>query len=162
MTEALLRSPRPADYEAIVSWIPDAEACTRWGGPKMGYPLDAAGLPGMLAMTGSQSFTLADGERPLGFGQYWVQTPGSVHLGRILVAPSARGRGLGTRLCRLLMARAVADTGASAITLRVYRDNAVARALYGRLGFGVVAAESDERLLLMRAAAASAAPGNGA
>ena len=117
----------------------------------MTFPLSAAALPQMLAVAGACSFTLVDGERPLGFGQYWVQTPGAVHLGRILVAPAARGQGVGTRLCHLLMAAAVAGTGAEAITLRVYRDNRAARALYERLGFAVVAAESDDELLFMRA-----------
>jgi ribosomal protein S18 acetylase RimI-like enzyme len=40
----------------------------------------------------------------LGFGQYWP-TPGTLHLGRIIVSPQARGRGLGRVLMQALMAR---------------------------------------------------------
>jgi len=134
----------------MVSWIPDAAASIRWGGPLMTFPLSAVLLPDMLAVEGGQSFMLADGDVPQAFGQFWVTTPGSVHLGRILVAPSARGRGIGTALCRQLMARGVEETGASCVTLRVYPDNAAAIALYAGLGFEPDRAQSTHELLFMR------------
>lgn len=134
----------------MVSWIPDEVACIRWGGPSMTFPLSAAGLPAMLAVENGQGFTLADGGLPLAFGQFWITTPGSVHLGRILVAPSARGRGIGTVLCRQLMARGIEETGASCVTLRVYPDNAAAIALYSGLGFEPDRALCTHELLFMR------------
>lgn len=81
-------------------------------------------------------------------------TPGAVHLGRIILAPAARGKGLGRVLCRQLATRAVHSTGANTVTLRVYRDNPVAVALYTGLGFTPVESESDEDVLFMRAEAA--------
>jgi ribosomal protein S18 acetylase RimI-like enzyme len=74
-----------------------------------------------------------------------VRDPGVAHLARIILAPDARGQGLGTTLCELLMAEAAHSTGAGAFTLRVYRDNDPALAIYERLGFAVVPGLSDER-----------------
>jgi ribosomal protein S18 acetylase RimI-like enzyme len=50
--------------------------------------------------------------------------------------------------------KAVQSTGANTVTLRVYRDNTVAVALYASLGFMPVESESDEDLFFMRAEAA--------
>ncbi|SPE29111.1 putative acetyltransferase [Burkholderiales bacterium] len=147
-----LRRPEPADYEAILAWVPDADSCLRWAGPNVPFPFSAAQLPGLLQVAGAHSYCLADGAvSPVAFGQHWVRGPGSVHLGRVIVAPDFRGRGYGRLLCRLLMAQAVRTSGAAAITLRVYRDNIVALSLYSSLGFAGVEAESSRQALFMRA-----------
>jgi len=52
----------------------------------------------------------------------------------IAVAPSAQGRGVGTRLLRALTAQA-ARGGARSLLLEVRADNAAAIALYEREGF---------------------------
>jgi ribosomal protein S18 acetylase RimI-like enzyme len=57
-------------------------------------------------------------------------------------------------LCRQLATKAVQSTGASTVTLRVYRDNAAALALYASLGFTRVESDSDGDVLFMRAEAA--------
>jgi ribosomal protein S18 acetylase RimI-like enzyme len=91
-----------------------------------------------------------DSDRVCGFGQHWVLTPGSVHLGRIIVSPEVRGRGAGRLLCELLIRAAIESTGVSAVTLRVFRDNAVAAALYSSLGFTEVESESTGDVSFMR------------
>jgi [ribosomal protein S18]-alanine N-acetyltransferase len=85
-----------------------------------------------------------------GFGQHWIRTTGTAHLGRIIVSPESRGKGFGRLLCRKLIFRAVELTGAAAVTLRVYTDNAPAIALYKSLGFLRVEDESSDVFLLMR------------
>ncbi|OIR03272.1 mycothiol acetyltransferase [mine drainage metagenome] len=148
---AILRTPEPADYETIASWITDAESCVRWAGPRMPYPFFAAELQSLLEVAGGESYCLANAAAsPLGFGQFWVIAPGAVHLGRVIVSPSARGGGFGRLLCELLIAHAVRVTGASAITLRVYRNNTAALSLYSSFGFETVQDESTEEVLFMR------------
>jgi ribosomal protein S18 acetylase RimI-like enzyme len=158
-----LRPARASDYAPLAGWIPDAEACGRWAGPRLTFPFAPEALEGLLAVATGASFALEDGTGALvGFGQYWVREPGAVHLGRIVVAPDHRGRGLGGDLCRRLMAEALAATGAASLTLRVYRGNAAARALYASLGFRDEPSPTDPDPILMRAVPASAgAPGPG-
>ncbi|MEG0187009.1 MAG: GNAT family N-acetyltransferase, partial [Stenotrophomonas sp.] len=50
---------------------------------------------------------LAADDRCVGFGQYWQTAPGSTHLGRIIVPPLQRGRGLGRALVTALCAEAL-------------------------------------------------------
>ena len=146
-----LRQPDTADYVALTSWIPDAKACARWAGPRLGFPFTAADLPGLLSDVGGYSYSLIDGDGGiLGFGQHWAPKPGAVHLGRIILSPAQRGKGHGRHLCQLLINRAVEVTQASTVTLRVYRDNAVAIALYTSLGFSEQQEESTQELLFMR------------
>jgi ribosomal protein S18 acetylase RimI-like enzyme len=146
-----LRPACAADYAFIAAWVPDAAACLRWAGPRVPFPFAGAELATHLAVTGGESHCLAEpAAAPCGFGQHWAVSTGAVHLGRIIVAPSARGQGLGYRLCVQLIARAIQATGAGAVTLRVYRDNAVALGLYTRLGFSTVATESNGEVFFMR------------
>lgn len=58
---------------------------------------------------------------------------GAPHLTGLLVAPEARGRGLGLAVTAALTRRAIAEAGVA--TLGVYADNAVARRLYASLGY---------------------------
>jgi len=146
-----LRLPQFADYEAIASWVPDAATCIRWAGARVAFPFDAAELPMLLFIAGCESYCLAEGEgAPLAFGQHWVLTPGAVHLGRIIVSPAARGRGVGRVLCQQLIGKAVQATGARVVTLRARRTNAAALALYTRLGFTPDETESAEDVVFMR------------
>lgn len=146
-----LRLPEAADYLALGGWVKDADTCLRWAGPRLKFPFAPARLPQLLAEPGANSFVMSHGPGPaLGFCQFWVRDPGVAHLARIILAPEARGQGLGTTLCELLMAEAARSTGAGAFTLRVYRDNDAALAIYERLGFAVVPELSDERIFSMR------------
>ena len=146
-----LRPPGAADYAALGGWVTDADTCLRWAGPRLKFPFKSTRLAQLLAEPGAHSFVMSHGPGPaLGFCQFWVRDPGVAHLARIILAPEARGQGLGTTLCELLMAEAARSTGAGAFTLRVYRDNDAALAIYERLGFVAVPALSDERIFSMR------------
>lgn len=150
---ASLRPPTASDYVAIASWIPDAAAGLRWAGPRLPFPFSAADLQALLAVPGCSEFSYClvdDLANPCGFGQHWVLQPGAVHLGRIIVAPNARGQGLGRKLCQELISAALRSTSAMVVTLRVYRDNLAAVGLYSSLGFFEVAAESTNDVLFMK------------
>ena len=149
----MLRAPYPNDYAALASWLPDAEACRRWAGPLIAFPIAVESLARQLAVAGGASYILADADdRATGFAQHWSPQPAAVHLGRIIIAPAHRGRGLGRELCVQLIGRGRTLSGAGEVTLRVYRGNRTARALYESLGFSAVEAQSDADVLFMRAA----------
>jgi [ribosomal protein S18]-alanine N-acetyltransferase len=147
-----LRQPHAADYRALAGWVPDAAAALRWAGPLVRWPYNAEMLATFLMVPASQSRVLAltDDETPLGFGQYWLRDDGAVHLGRLITAPGMRRQGHGRTLVQRLMAEARAANGASRVTLRVYRDNAAAMALYQAVGFQAMPEQSDEEVLFMQ------------
>jgi [ribosomal protein S18]-alanine N-acetyltransferase len=160
----LLRSPTPSDYDAIASWIPDAEQCARWGGPHLAFPFSGSELPRLIAAAPpivpgetNTSFSLVDdsdeSSEPLGFGQLVRQDRTTFRLARLIVAPSRRRCGLGAVLCKLLIARAESFDEAASVTLFVFRDNAAAVHLYTKLGFVEAPphprAQVDPRLAVM-------------
>ncbi|MDR5886620.1 GNAT family N-acetyltransferase [Vreelandella janggokensis] len=154
--QTTLRTPKQTDYDAIAAWVSDKKACSRWAGPSVPFPFAAANLPELLAVEGCSSYCLSDIDNHcIGFGQFWPGKQGAVHIGRIIVSPDARGKGAGRLLCEKLIAKAKQATGASTVTLRVYRDNHAARSLYSSLGFFVIDSESTDDLLLMSATANS-------
>jgi ribosomal-protein-alanine N-acetyltransferase len=146
-----LRLPEAVDYAALGTWVQDANTCLRWAGPKLKFPFAPERLAALLAEPGAFSFVMSRGPaEALGFGQFWVREAGVAHLARIILAPGARGQGLGSTLCRLLMAQAARETGARDFTLRVYRDNHPALTTYEGLGFAVVPDLSNDRIFFMR------------
>ncbi len=150
--KAALRPPDQADYDAIATWIKDADSCARWAGPLVPFPFPAGKLPELLSVTDGSSYCLSNSDGScIGFGQFWVVKQGAVHLGRIIISPDVRGTGAGRLLCEKLMTKAVKATGATTVTLRVYRDNTAALSLYSSLGFSVVESESTGDLLFMSA-----------
>lgn len=148
----ILRLPQAEDYQALSGWIPDAAAALRWAGPLVRWPFSAEMLPTLLVAPGAHSrvLAIADDHTPLGFGQYWPRDDGAVHLGRLITAPGLRRQGHGRTLVQRLMAEARQATGAGRVTLRVYRDNAAAMALYAALGFSAMPEHSDDQVLFMQ------------
>lgn len=145
-----LRDPEQIDYQAIASWIGNAKACARWAGPQVPFPFEAHKLPELLAVPGGRSYCLsASGEACIGFGQFWTAEQSAVHIGRLIISPHERRTGVGRLLCEQLISEAVRQTGAPVVTLRVYRDNIVAHALYLSLGFSTVESKSTDDLLFM-------------
>lgn len=74
-----------------------------------------------------------DGDRIVGYGGSHVIWEDS-HVTNIAVHPLYRGRGLGERMMRELMARAI-SRGARRMTLEVREGNTPAQTLYTKLGF---------------------------
>lgn len=147
-----LRAPELSDYDTIATWIKDADSCSRWAGPLVPFPFSARELPDLLSVKGGSSYSLSDSDNNcIGFGQFWISKQGAVHLGRIIISPETRGFGAGRLLCNRLITKALQETGATMVTLRVYRDNTPALSLYSSLGFSVVESESTDDLLLMSA-----------
>ena len=76
---------------------------------------------------------LEEDDRLAAYGGMWLVID-EAHITNIAVHPDMRGRGYGERIVRALMALA-ADTCMDIITLEVRRSNAVAQALYHKVGF---------------------------
>lgn len=93
-----------------------------------------------------------DGE-PIAYAGMWLVV-GEAHVTNIAVRPDRRGRGYGELVTRSLIQLA-ADTGMQCMSLEVRRSNAVAQALYKKLGFVEVGcrrryyADNNEDAILM-------------
>ncbi|MFZ6871999.1 GNAT family N-acetyltransferase [Undibacterium sp. Di27W] len=145
-----LRPALATDYAVIATWIPNATACARWAGPQLVYPFASADLPALLAKPHAQALVMVDANQEVvAFAQFWRRDEQRVHLGRIIVSPAARGLGYGKLLCEQLMQHAIAGTGLSVVSLRVYRDNPAALHLYRQLGFVEVESDSNAEVAAM-------------
>ncbi|PSM14126.1 GNAT family N-acetyltransferase [Stenotrophomonas maltophilia] len=148
---AQLQPVQPPHYPCIAGWLDSVAATQRWAGPGVAFPLPPEAFAQALELAERPGWVLLDGEGAcMGFGQYWLTAPGTAHLGRIIVSPQARGRGLGRVLMQLLGAEALRSPGVQRLTLRVYRDNLAAVSLYRDLGFQPVEHASTPELLFMQ------------
>lgn len=148
-----LQPVQPHDYARIAGWLDSAAATLRWAGPGVPYPLRPEQFEQVLQLRERPGWLLlAESGQRVGFGQAWRTQPGTMHLGRLLVAPQARGRGLGRGLVQALIEQAFQSDAVERLTLRVYRDNAAAVALYRTLGFEPVDTASTPALLFMQRA----------
>ncbi|HFF3759392.1 N-acetyltransferase family protein [Stenotrophomonas forensis] len=146
-----LQPVQPSHYARIADWLDSAAATQRWAGPGVAFPVPAEAFAQVLGLDVRPGRVLLDEQGDcVGFGQYWLSEPGTAHLGRIIVSPQARGRGLGRVLMQLMIAEALQLPGVQRLTLRVYRDNVAAVALYRDLGFQPLDGASTPDLLFMQ------------
>ncbi len=149
-----LRPVHTSDFATLATWVLDAHACARWGGPDLPFPFSAEDLPRLLNTAQGPSFCLIDengeNDEMLGFAQYFDKGEAVVRLARIILAPKQRGQGLAKTLCQLLMQQAQQEMRVARFSLAVYRDNLPALACYRQLGFVVDEEKSSGTRLEMR------------
>jgi RimJ/RimL family protein N-acetyltransferase len=136
-----LRPARPADAEEMTRWFADEADLAQWAGPDIEFPLTAehleiwnsepsAGKPRIC-------LTAVDGEdKPIGYFQL-VNDPRNqtVRIARFGVDPAKRGKGFGTALFAMIVAKAFGEFAAHRVELGVWTTNMRARRLYERAGF---------------------------
>ena len=124
----------PAHTLEMMSWFPSLESCRVWGGPEFRFPFTAESFRADCHLELPSSALLDAGGTLCGFGQYYLRA-GRCHLARLVIAPTHRGRGLGTRLIELLAHAGQVALGVNQCSLFVSAANTAALALYQRLGF---------------------------
>jgi ribosomal protein S18 acetylase RimI-like enzyme len=133
----MLSPATPTHLRQMMSWFPTAHACLVWGGVAFRFPFTEESFMQDSGIDRLPSYVLlAPGGELRAFGQCSLRC-GRCHLGRLAIAPSHRGHGLGTHLVRTLATRGCGDLGAVECSLFVAPSNPRARALYERLGFHV-------------------------
>lgn len=119
----------------LMRWFTDREAARVWGGPEFRFPFTEATFREDSKIASLPTRMLVTGEGQLvAFGQFYLRA-GRCHLGRLAVAPDARGGGVGTQLIHDMCAEGRPLLGARSCSLFVVPSNTRARALYERLGF---------------------------
>ncbi|MGI5330528.1 GNAT family N-acetyltransferase [Actinomadura nitritigenes] len=137
-----MRAFAEADAPALVSWVDGPATLVMWSGPSgFTWPLDRAQLARYSAKAGPglRIWTFTDEENPaepVAHASLAVDPQGrTARLGRVLVDPAQRGRGLGAALVRAVQRVAFDEVGVHRLGLGVFAHNGTAIALYERLGF---------------------------
>jgi RimJ/RimL family protein N-acetyltransferase len=144
-----LRPLRARDCEALLTWIDSADALLKWAGPRdFVWPLTdeqlltdlhgadhrrmpfAAVLPAGGSLVGHVMLTTLP-DHDLGV------------LGRVIVAPDQRGRGLGTTLMEEVVRFGFDNRGLHRLQLAVYDFNLPAIACYQSVGFVIEGTHRD-------------------
>ena len=132
----------PEDKEAIIHWTNSkgADFLQQWAGDALPYPLTIEALN-----TLSHCFRIEAEGSFIGMIQQIRVEESNVHIGRFLINPSLTGKGLGTSAMQLFIAMLFEDKSVHSISLNVFDDNLIAKGLYTKLGFEVVATVEEER-----------------
>ena len=138
ITEGLL----PEDKEAIIRWTNSkgADFLQQWAGDALPYPLTMEALNAL-----SHCFRIEVEGSFIGMIQQIRVEGSNVHIGRFLINPSLTRKGLGTSAMQLFIAMLFEDKSVHSISLNVFDDNLIAKGLYTKLGFEVVATIEGER-----------------
>lgn len=119
----------------LMGWITSEAQCRLWGGPWFRHPFDVESFSADCHWQELPTFVLREPEGEIvAFGQYYNRLD-HCHLGRLIVAPDARGRGYGQLLIQKLLAHGVEALNLEHASLFVLKDNHRARAVYEKLGF---------------------------
>lgn len=129
-----LRPRTHEDCVTVVSWVPDADALYLFTGPRLSWPLTVDQLSSMEESGLSPWMFVEDGKGgPL--GHFDLVIKGEVaKIGRVLIDPEHRGRGLARELINLAIDQARL-LGASELQLNVIAGNEPAVRTYLHAGF---------------------------
>lgn len=137
---------RPAqrhDLAAVIPWIPDAQSCLVWAGPRVRFPLELEQLLQDLEFDRTRCYVLTDDDQVLAFGQIRMFDDGRRgHLSRIVVNPRLRGQGIGQTFVSELI-RETRRLHCQTTSLHVVKENAIAISLYKKLGFVIPDPQPD-------------------
>jgi len=138
ITEGLLTK----DKQDIILWTNSkgADFLQQWAGDALQYPLTMEQLD-----TLSHCFRIEAEGSFIGMIQQIKVEENNIHIGRFLINPSLTGKGLGSLAMQLFIAMLFEDKSVHSISLNVFDDNLIAKDLYTKLGFKVVATVEGER-----------------
>ncbi len=139
MTESAtltVRTREASDLTAVVDWVPDSDALYLFAATSLTWPLTPQQLADVGEAPGRTSWMLidaADPSTPLAHADVTVKGD-RARIGRVIVDPARRGRGLGAALVRALIGEA-RRVGCTRVDLVVIPGNARAFRTYEGLGF---------------------------
>ncbi|KOV91345.1 MULTISPECIES: GNAT family N-acetyltransferase [unclassified Streptomyces] len=124
----------PVHAALVAGWPTSAAEAVMWCGSHE-FPVSEQTVAGWQQADDAEAHVLVDGRRVVGYGELWCDAEeDEAELARIIVAPGARGAGLGRVLVRGLLARAV-RAGFADVYMRVHPDNDRALRCYLGAGF---------------------------
>jgi len=138
-----LAPPTPLDFREMMTWFSSEDELREWAGPEFRYPYDFDSFVEDLKLDTLNSYSLVSDEPALiGFGQYYRRL-GRCHLGRLVVSPAFRGRGMAARLIDELSRHGLRRLEANSCSLFVLERNRAAISAYRKSGFEVAPYPED-------------------
>lgn len=119
----------------MMSWFSSEQELLDWSGPNFRYPFDLSSFVEDLKLNELSSFALvADKTEFLAFGQYY-QRLGKCHLGRLIVKPKFRGKGIAKELMSKICELGTKELEVKECSLFVLAHNDNAIKSYKKFGF---------------------------
>jgi RimJ/RimL family protein N-acetyltransferase len=141
MEPVALRPFEENDFPFILQSIASADELLQWAGPGFSWPLDEAQLHDYRdkAVRDPEKFrplSAVEGDTVVGHVELVLDRKHNLgYIGRVLVAPAGRRRGLGTALMQEVVRLAFDDLRLHRISLNVFDFNNPAIRCYERVGF---------------------------
>jgi RimJ/RimL family protein N-acetyltransferase len=129
------------DFPLILGSITSADELLQWAGPGFHWPLSEDQLRdyrrrGIDDPEKFRQLTAVEGDRAVGHVELTVEREHDLaHIGRVLVAPVERSRGVGTALMREIVRLGFDELELHRISLNVFDFNTPAIRCYERVGF---------------------------
>lgn len=133
------RAVREEDLAAVCTFPQNAEELF-FLFPAAEYPLTPAQLSDAIARRSDSTVVERDGE-VLAFANFY-RWGDSCAIGNVIVAPAARGQGVGRHLVEAMATLAVSRHGAGELTVSCFNGNLAGLLFYPRLGFRPYAIEA--------------------
>ncbi|WP_448263620.1 GNAT family N-acetyltransferase [Microbacterium aurum] len=138
-----VRARSELDAHEVVGWVEDAQALYLFSGPRLKWPLTAEQLQDMLLTTERLTASVVVSRTGDLVAHFDLTIDGVMaRLGRVIVKPELRGRGLASRIVDLAVTQAQ-RLGAEIVRLNVITTNEPAIRTYRRAGFDVLAGASS-------------------
>ena len=130
------------DKQAIIYWTNSkgTDFLQQWAGDALPYPITIEALNAL-----PHCFRIEAGGNFIGMIQKIRVEDNNVHIGRFIINPSLTGKGLGSLAMQLFIAMLFDNKRVHSISLNVFDYNPLAKGLYTKLGFEVVATIEGER-----------------
>ena len=133
-----LIEPLESHLIEMMGWFANAQELENWSGPNFRYPFNLTSFTDDLKLKTLHSFVLESNEAEfLAFGQYY-QRLGKCHLGRLLVNPRYRGKGIALELKRQICKLGLKKLAVEECSLFVLTHNQSAIKAYQKFGFTFV------------------------
>lgn len=140
-----LRPYDPVHAQTVAGWPQSPKELWNWTA-RRDHPLEGSVLTQWHTESDVEPWLLCHDEAVIAYGEIWYEDDGSAaELGRLIVDPDCRDKGVGRRLVREL-SRIVTNRGIDEKWLRVDPENQQAIACYKAAGFSLVDETTNEEL----------------
>lgn len=129
------------DYEYVSKWVDDERTHAFWCANRLPYPITQQSFHVFLEKnavdwTDNAYIATENDGQAVGFFCYSVNTTDNIgFLKFVIVDKRKRGKGYGKEMLNLALQYAFQITGANAVQLNVFNENALAKSCYEKVGF---------------------------